>query len=839
MGVVNHSDALLWKSWRVERDGRAFEALVRPHLGFATAFAQRLGCRGQDADEVVQRALVALAAERREKPVVVGIRAWLGRSVLSEAKMLACSERRRAGREEIAACERSRRAAPVQHPTEAKDEVEIALGLLAPEDRWLVELRFLHDLEYREIAFVTDRSPLACRLRVHRALARLKRSMGRSAPLLVASIPLPPLRASAEIGVRRAVETATTRGAIAAAAAGGVLVGTSSKFAVAAGIAVLIGSGAWLASMQGANEADPPDDPTRSDSAAQSRTEPELIGMGSVARAEADDAIAPAGVAPASGLTMPDRPVAKGKGSVVGTIHFDDGTAMANATLSLTIRPAKDGRDTTVTDSAGGYRFDDEWVGPRYLTLVQGDGTVVILKEIILEADRVVSADVAVARGVTVSGTVVDAWSRKPVPGSWVTLRRPLEPKAHAVYGGAITNAEGQFRFERIPPAHITVEFVQPGREPRLEVLEIGDHDVVLDVALSPSRPLVVRYEPVPKEAVGERVPWTLSGPIDRPERFVHGSGGNKRAVALSDEGEVRLDAPPPGRYHLTLLATKTLPRFETDFEVTASEVPVIRVRLAAASRVAGTLLDAAGAPLVGLKVGLGGLVSEPTDSTGQFSFTRVPAGSQQPTVLVSGLWIRLAAVDVSAEGETVLALRMPGTSTLALTLSTVAHYGGWLDVKAASGESGASGSVTTGKRVSLSGLSAGPHVVSVSSSDRVTHTRTVTLEPGKTLDLGEVALVAMPDVPVRVTLPPGTPRPANVIVHVRDKTPPGEDGIATIGRIEWDHAGRAWLKGLPAARYRVAIQWTQSANAAELPEFDIDVRDGIVVPIELPLAFR
>jgi RNA polymerase sigma factor (sigma-70 family) len=821
----------------VDRDGRAFEALVRPHLAFATAFAQRLGCRGQDADEVVQRALVALARETRETPSAVGVRAWIGRSVLWESRMLARSARRRAAREGVAARERAGGHTPGPHPTDARDEVEVALARLAPEDRRLVELRFLHDLEYREIAFVTDRSPLACRLRVHRALTRLKSAMGRSAPLLVAAIPLPRVPPSAEVAVGRAVETATTGSAVAATAAGGLVVGTSSKIAIAAGLALLIGGGAWLATTRGRDEAAPGVSPARSGVESNPSDVPGLLAAkGPGARSDADGAGASAGV-PTPSAPGPARPIPKGRGSVAGTILFDDGTPMANASVSLTIRPRKDGRDTTVTDAAGRFRFDDEWVGPRGLTLVQGDGSVVVLREITLEPDRVVSVSVAVARGVTVSGTVVDAGSREPVGGAWVTLRRPLEQRAQAVYGGATTDAAGRFRFERIPPAHVTLEFVSRGREPRLEILDVGGQDVVLDVALSPSRPLIVRYEPVPKEAVGERVGWMLSGPTGRPEWFLHGSRGDEASVVLSEAGEVRLDAPPPGRYRLTLYETKTLPRLETDFEVTESEAPVIRVPLGASGRVTGTLLDAVGAPLAGLKVALGELVSDPTDGTGRFSFARVAAGSQNVSVL-SGIRVRLAAVDIAAEGETVLELRMPGTSALQLTLVTLAPHGGWLDVKAASGESVASGNVFTGEPVSLAGLPSGPHVVTVWSSDRVSLKRTVTLEAGKTLDLGDVALVAMPVVPVRVTLPPGTPRPTSLTVYVRERTPPWEDAIMS-GRIEWDSDGHAWLKGLPAARYRVAIQWTPSANAADLPEFDIDVRDGVEVPIDLVLAFR
>jgi hypothetical protein len=601
-----------------------------------------------------------------------------------------------------------------------------------------------------------------------------------------------------------------------------------------AGLALLVGVVAWLWATQGSDEAARTEDPARSIAAPSPA--PRLVGAdGSTAPVHVIDEGAPAGVL--SSGPDPARPIAKGRGSVAGTIAFDDGTPMANARVSLTISPAKDGRDTVVTDAAGRFRFHDEWVGPRSVTLVRDDGTVLLLREIVLEPDRVVAADVTVARGVVVSGRVSDARGQEPMQGTRVTLRRPLEARTQAVYAHATTSSDGRFRFEHVPPAHVTVEFVRPGREPRLEILDVGARDVVLHVTLSPSRPLVVRYEPVPKEAVGERMGWLLSGPTDRPERFLHGSGASEGTVTLSEAGEVRLDAPPPGRYRLVLQATRTLPRLETDFEVTASEAPVIRVPLTAAGRVTGTLLDAGGAPLVGLAVGLGELVSDPTDGEGRFSFARVPVGSLEASVRVSGIRVRLPAVEVSPVGETVLSLKMPGTSALTLTLSTPAPYGGSLDVRAATGESVASGGVRTGRRVSLSGLSSGSHVVWLSSSDHVRFRREVTLEPGKTLDLGEVALVAMPVVPVRVTLPPGTPRPRHVTVHVRERTPPWEHGIAMAGRIDWDADGRAWLKGLPAARYRVAVQWTPSADVADLPVFDIDVRDGVVAPVDLDLS--
>ncbi len=52
--AVNQADHQLWKSWQSARDEHAFEKLVQPHVRFATDIARRMGCRPDEADDVVQ-----------------------------------------------------------------------------------------------------------------------------------------------------------------------------------------------------------------------------------------------------------------------------------------------------------------------------------------------------------------------------------------------------------------------------------------------------------------------------------------------------------------------------------------------------------------------------------------------------------------------------------------------------------------------------------------------------------------------------------------------------------------------------------------------------------------
>jgi RNA polymerase sigma-70 factor (ECF subfamily) len=147
--------------------------------------ARRLGCGAHDADDLVQQSLVALAAARDGRPAEVGLRAWLGRRISLDARTLRRSRSRRARHEATA-------SAPVATATalaevESKDAVDAALDRLDPDERQAIVLRFLHDLEYRELAYVLGTSTVAARLRVHRAVKKLRARLGRNATALIAT----------------------------------------------------------------------------------------------------------------------------------------------------------------------------------------------------------------------------------------------------------------------------------------------------------------------------------------------------------------------------------------------------------------------------------------------------------------------------------------------------------------------------------------------------------------------------------------------------------------------------------------------------------------------------
>ena len=187
---MNEADQRLWHAWRKRRDEHAFETLVRPHLAFATDFARRLGCVPADADDLVQQALSGLAAEKSGRPLQVGLRAWLGRSLVLQVKMLRRARSRRAKYERAVRPS----ARDLHEDLESREEVEALLRDLPDPQREAVILRYLHDMDYEDIAFVTGASVNACRLRVHKGIERMRHRSGTKVGAVLAALPLLPGR---------------------------------------------------------------------------------------------------------------------------------------------------------------------------------------------------------------------------------------------------------------------------------------------------------------------------------------------------------------------------------------------------------------------------------------------------------------------------------------------------------------------------------------------------------------------------------------------------------------------------------------------------------------------
>lgn len=232
-------------------DASAFEALVRPVLPVLRDTALRAGLDSGSADDAVQDALAQLARERGARPVEVGLVPWLVRAVRLRALTLGRSARRRAAHERRA----EPRAAPgASDALDAREQAERLLGALDGPDQEILRLRFVYDLEYREIAFILEVPAATCRVRVHRAAARLRSRFGEPAlALLPALMPSDAGALSVGVAARQAA-----LGASLGSPAGGLLMSTSLKVTVATLLASAL-AGAWLMARQPEDRPPPPE----------------------------------------------------------------------------------------------------------------------------------------------------------------------------------------------------------------------------------------------------------------------------------------------------------------------------------------------------------------------------------------------------------------------------------------------------------------------------------------------------------------------------------------------------------------------------------------------------
>ncbi len=282
----------LWSAWRTTRDDAAFEQLVRPELPALLDAARRAGLGPHDAEEVVQESLAELAREGSGRPARVGVGAWLMRSVSLKATVKRRAARRRQ-HHETRVIETSRACDPGTF--EVRERVEHALEQLEASDRQALVFRYLYDLDYREMAYVLGISPNACRVRVHRASGRLRARLGRSAPALLAVIPLEmPPRAAATVAA--ATSGIATTGGWGALLLGGLLMGTGTKIVGATLGVAAVAAGLFLSASSDGTRPSP-----ASDEAA--REAPSLMGAGRDAATVTPDG--PAAAADQAGTTKP------------------------------------------------------------------------------------------------------------------------------------------------------------------------------------------------------------------------------------------------------------------------------------------------------------------------------------------------------------------------------------------------------------------------------------------------------------------------------------------------------------------------------------------------------
>jgi len=707
---------------------------------------------------------------------------------------------------------------------EVRNAVASAVDRIPEPYRAVLVLHLQHGLSPVQIAHALNLPPATVRSQLQRGLQQLRKRLPRSvAPRVLVALPL----TGGLSGIR---ETVLAEGAALAVAAptaaalvlGGLIVTKKTLVASAALLCLVLATGGAYLALDGASD-DGRAEPVPVDlTAAPTRPEkpledgPTLSAAGSAPLTSVSEATAAAPDVPTKPKRVPlDKPIPAGKGSVAGTLHFEDGTPVKGVKVALWgSSPVED-----VTDEEGAFHLHGDWAADRTL-YIKGEQKydAVLLKHVAMKADELVRVAFTIKRGHELKGGVRSAADDTPIVNTLVVLRRPgsrSNDDVQAGYASHRTDENGRFHFRYLPAASYTVELGEPGFEAWLGRVEIGAETPDADYRLKRSRPFQVVFEGLAAEAEGTVVSWMFQR-MDPGAPHYSPDGKSK----LGPGGTLRLDAPPAGKWQLLLFRSKFTDRVERHLEVGESQDGPLVIPREITARVEGVLRNFRGKPLADTRIQIGRSVGLRTNAEGRFVIARSPLGKQSVWAMFGTGWVTLPGVDVASAGTIQLELTMPGSATLKgrVLKKRTQHGNGTLRTLDSGRPQVAMAVPDSHGNFEIPHLAAGRYefVWTQSGAEPVRHK--VDLRAGSTLDLGDIASVALPRVPVEVSVPRGATRPLLLKMKYVMPAGGGNRSVHYAGGIRLDAEGRGAITTVHAGTWRLQF------SAAPFADVEVDV---------------
>jgi RNA polymerase sigma factor (sigma-70 family) len=172
---MDATDHELLRQFAAHRSEDAFRRLVNRHVGLVFSVARRVTDDPQLAEEVAQTTFATLAqkaGELRPDDVPAG---WLYHTARHLALRAVRSEQRRRQREHLAATMNTDEPGP----SVVAEHLESAMDQLPPADRDALVLRYFEDRNLREVGHELGLTEDAARMRVNRALEKLRGVFGK------------------------------------------------------------------------------------------------------------------------------------------------------------------------------------------------------------------------------------------------------------------------------------------------------------------------------------------------------------------------------------------------------------------------------------------------------------------------------------------------------------------------------------------------------------------------------------------------------------------------------------------------------------------------------------
>ena len=239
-----------------ENSEAAFAALVERHVGLVYSVAHRSAGNAHAAEEITQAVFIILAKKADKMPQHAVLSGWLYQTTRLTAANFLRTEIRRQHREQEAymqsllnepnATETWMRIAPL---------LDGALDKLGSRDRDAIALRFFENKSFAEVGQATGASEDAAKVRVNRALEKLrkiftKRGVTLSALAIAGAVSTNSVQAAPVVLAQSVTAVAIVKGSIATASTLTLVKGTMKtmtwlkmKFAVGVGVATLLAGG--------------------------------------------------------------------------------------------------------------------------------------------------------------------------------------------------------------------------------------------------------------------------------------------------------------------------------------------------------------------------------------------------------------------------------------------------------------------------------------------------------------------------------------------------------------------------------------------------------------------
>lgn len=255
-------DNQLLRDFAERQSDDAFAALVTRHINLVHSVALRQTGDPHAAEEITQAVFIILARKAGSLGPKTILPGWLYQTARLAAANFRRSQVRRQQREQEAYMQSRSTEAEPEAWRQIAPMLDDALGKLGERDRHAIVLRFFENQSLGEVGAALGASEAAAKMRVNRALAKLRKIFGKRGVTLTAALIASAVSANAvqaaPAGLAVTVAAAATEGTLISATMTTLVNGTMKtmtwlklKFVAGAGIAMLLVGGMATLALSG------------------------------------------------------------------------------------------------------------------------------------------------------------------------------------------------------------------------------------------------------------------------------------------------------------------------------------------------------------------------------------------------------------------------------------------------------------------------------------------------------------------------------------------------------------------------------------------------------------